>query len=136
MANTGHTWAAWSTIDAAIALTTAGTVNDTSAEIDISGKSACEVSIDVDYSDHAKATDGLHIYILRDVNGTDFEAVADLPWGFEVEFLQNGTRRRTFTVDPGSMGSFKVYLEWGNTTASSVATIATSYRTASVPLAS
>lgn len=136
MANTGHDWGAWATIDAAIVLTQGGTTTDTSAEIDLDIKSACEVSIDVDYSNHAKATGGLSVYVLRDVNGTDFEAIADLPWGFEMPFTQNSTNRRTFTVDPGSVGSFKIYLSWANSTGSSVATVAMMYRTADVPKAS
>ena len=137
MADTGYNWDdSWTTIDAAIALTTGGTVSDTSDAISLDGKAACEVSIDTDYSDHAKATDGLHVYLLRDINGTDYEGVDDVPFGFEMPFLQNGTRRRTFSVDPGMIGSFKILLVWGNTTASSVATTATSYRTATVPAAS
>ena len=135
MANTGHDWGAWATIDAAIVLTQAGTTTDTSAEIDLDGKSACEVSIDTDYSNDAKATAGLRVYLLRDVNGTDFEDSADLPWGFEMPFTQSGTNRRTFTVDPGLIGSFKIYLSWGNTTGGSVATTATMYRTADIPRA-
>ena len=137
MADTGYNWDdSWTTIDAAIALTTGGTIADTSDAISLDGKAACEVSIDVDYSDHAKATDGLHVYILRDVNGTDYEDVDDLPWGFEMEFTQNGTNRRVFSVDPGMISRFKVYLAWGNTTSSSVATVATSYRCATIPAAS
>jgi hypothetical protein len=137
MANTGHDWdAAWTTIDAVIALTQGGTTTDTSAAISLDGKSACEVSIDTDYSNHAKVTAGLRVYLLRDINGTDYEASGDNPWGFEMPFTQSGSNRRTFSVDPGMVGSFKILLDWGNTTANSVATTATSYRTASIPVAS
>ena len=137
MADTGFNWdAAWSAIDAAIVLTQGGTVTDTSDAISLDGKAACEVSIDADYSDHAKATAGLSVYLLRDVNGTDYEAVTDLPWGFEMIFTQNSTNRRTFTVDPGSVGSFKILLVWGNTTGSSAVTVATSVRYATIPVAS
>ena len=137
MANTGHDWAAaWTTLDAAITLTQGGTTTDTSAEVSLDLKSACEFSIDADYSDHSKTTAGLRVYVLRDVNGTDFEASADNPWGFEMPWTQNSTNRRTFSIDPGMVGSFKILLDWGNTTASSSVTVATSYRTADVPVAS
>ena len=136
MANTGHAWsAAWTTVDAAIVLTQGGDITDTSEEIDVGTKSGIEVSIDVDYSNDAKATGGLSVFILRDVNGTDFEDAADNPWGFEMPFTQNGNNRRTFTVDPASVGPFKILLSWANTTGSSVATVATMYRTADIPKA-
>ena len=137
MSETGYNWdAEWTLVDAAIALTTAGTVNDTSAAISLDGKAACEVSVDTDYSDHAKATAGLGIYILRDVNGTDYEGILDLPFGFEMPFTQNGTNRRTFSVNPGQVSSFKIYQAWGNTTANAVATTATYVRFATIPVAS
>ena len=136
MAETGYNWSSWTTLDAAIALTVGGTITDTSAEVDLDGKAACEVSIDTDYSDHAKATAGLTISILRTVDGTDWEDAADNPWSFEMPFTQNGTNRRVFAVDPKMIGSFKIQQDWGNTTASAVATTATKYRTATVPVAS
>lgn len=137
MANTGYDWdASWTVIDAAIVLTQGGTIVDTSDAVSLDGKAACEVSIDADYSNHAKATAGLRVYVLRDINGTDYEAVADLPWGFEMPFTQAGTNRRSFVVDPGKIGRFKLYLDWGNTTGSSAVTVATSYRCATVPVAS
>ena len=123
-------------MDAAITLTQGGTVTDTSDAISCDGKAACEVSIDADYSNHAKATAGLLVYILRDVNGTDYEAVAGLPWGFEMPFTQAGTHRRTFTVDCSQVGNFKINLTWGNTTGSSSVTVATMVRFATIPVAS
>ena len=136
MANTGHDWGSWTVIDAAIVLTTGGTVSDTSAVIDLDKLSGCEVSIDADYSNHAKATGGLEIKILRDIDGTDYEADADEPWGFEMPFVQSGTRRRTFNVDPGQVSKFKLLLKWLNTTADSNVTVATAYKKADVPVAS
>ena len=137
MADTGYNWdAAWTTIDEVIVLTTGGTDTDISAAISLKGKAACEVSIDADYSDHAKLTAGLSVYLLRDINGTDYESPGDLPWGFEMPFTQLASNRRSFTVDPALMGSFKIYLAWGNTTESSNVTVATSYRCATVPAAS
>jgi len=136
MADTGYNWdAAWTPIDAAITLTTGATVDDTSAVISLDGKAACEVSIDADYSDAAMTGAGLKVYLLRDVNGTDYEALLDQPWHFEMPFAQNLTRRRAFKVDPSDMGSFKILLYWWNTTASSVV-VATSVRYATIPVAS
>lgn len=137
MADTGFNWdAAWTTLDAAIVLTTGGTVNDTSAAISTDGKAVCIVSIDTDYSNHAKATGGLSIYILRDINGTDYEAIGDNPWGFEMVFTQNDTNRRAFAIDCSGINSFKIYQAWANTTANAVATTATSYIFGTVPVAS
>ena len=137
MGDTGYNWdAAWTTIDAAIVLTEGGTTTDTSAAQSSDGKAACEVSIDVDYSNHAKAGAGLKVYILRDVNATDYEDTEDGPWGFEMPFSQLGTNRRTFAVPPSMVSDFKIGLSWENTTGSSVATVATKVRYATVPAAS
>jgi len=137
MADTGYNWdAAWTGIDAAVVLTQGGTTTDTSDAIDLDGKAAAIVSIDVDYSNHAKATGGLFVYLLRDINGTDYEDSADQIWGFEVNFTQNATNRVAFAVDPGEYSKFKIYLDWTNTTGSSVATVATKIIYATVPAAS
>jgi hypothetical protein len=137
MANTGQDWdAAWTEIDAAIALTTGGTVQDTSAAQSNDLKSACEISIDTDYSNHAQATGGLLVYIFRDINGTDYETFGDGGWAFEMPFTQNGTNRRSFAVPTDITSSFKIGLEWLNTTGSSVATTRTAIRQADIPLAS
>jgi hypothetical protein len=136
MANTGHDWGSWVAVDAAITLTTGGTVQDTSAAQSNDIKSACEISIDADYSNHAKATGGLKIYIFRDVDGSDFEDFDDAGWSFEMPFTQNGTNRRTFSVPPDAVGDFKIGLEWLNTTGGSSVTVATGIRQADVPVAS
>ena len=137
MADTGYNWdAGWSVIDAAIVLTQGGTTDDTSAVIDCDGKAAVEISIDVDYSNHAKATAGLFVYVLRDIDGSDYEVEADGPWGFEMPFTQSGTHRRTFTVDCSQISEFKIYLDWDNSTGSSVATVATAKKYATIPVAS
>ncbi len=137
MADTGYNWdAAFTTIDATTVLTQGGTDADTSAVIDLDGKVGCIISIDVDYSDHVKATGGLFVYVLEDINGTDYQIEADEPWGFEMPFVQNGTRRKPFTVDPGQVSKFKLLLDWDNSTGSSVATVATMIKYATVPPAS
>ena len=137
MADTGYNWdAGWTVIDAAIVLTQGGTIIDTSAVIDCDGKAACEISIDADYSNHAKATGGLFIYVLRDIDGTSYEVEADLPWGFEMPFTQAGTHRRCFTVDCSQISEFQIHLDWDNSTGSSAVTVATAVKYATIPAAS
>jgi hypothetical protein len=141
MADTGVNWPLSWTQEYSGTLTTAGTVTDTSAALDLDIHSSIEISIDADYSDHAKATGGLRVYILRDVNGTDYEVdpVADsnsVPWGFEMPFSQNATVRKTFTLRGVDVSRFKIFLHWANTTASSNVTVVTNYQTSSIPVAS
>lgn len=137
MPDTGINWDdTWTEIDAAIVLTQGGTIADVSAEIDLDGKIACRVSVDVDYSNHAKATDGLTVSILEDINGTDFEATTDVPWAIPVPFTQNGTNRMPIRINPADVNKFKIGLDWGNTTGSSVATVATKVLYGTLPVAS
>lgn len=137
MANTGHDWDSdFTAIDASIVLTTGGTVQDTSAVQDNDVKSGCEISIDADYSNHAKATGGLKIYIFRRIKGSTYEGFSDAGWLFEMTFAQNGTRRRTFSVPPDMTSKFKVGLEWLNTTGGSNVTVATAISQADIPVAS
>ena len=137
MADTGYNWdASWTAIDAAIALTQGGTTTDSSATIDLDGKAACLISIDTDYSDHAKATGGLSVFILRETGDGSFEAEADGAWGFEMEFTQNGTNRKVFFLSAGQFQKFQLHLDWDNSTGSSVATTRTDIKYATIPVAS
>ncbi len=137
MADTGFNWdAAWTVVDAAIVLTQGGTINDSSITLDLDGKAACLISIDADYSDHAKATGGLFVYIFKETGSGDFEAEIDLPWGFEMPFVQNGVGRRTFALQASQFQKFKIHLDWDNSTGSSVATVQTDIKYATVPVAS
>ena len=138
MANTGHKYdTSWTEIDAAIVLTQGGTTQDTSAAQSNDLKTACEISIDTDYSNHALAAGtALTVYIFRDINGTDYETFADGAFAFEMPFTQNGTNRRAISVPPGMTSRFKIGLEWTNSTASSVATTRTMIRQADFPVAS
>ena len=137
MADTGYNWeAAWTPIDAAIVLTVAGTIQDISAEIDLDGKAACLISIDTDYSDHAKATAGLSIKILRDVDDTVYESTNGAAVNFEMPFTQNNTERKTIFLSAQQFQKFVLQQDWGNTTASAVATTATAIKYATIPAAS
>jgi hypothetical protein len=137
VADTGYNWEAnWTVLDAAIVLTQGGTITDQSAEIDCDGKAAILISIDTDYSDHTKATAGLKISILRDVDDTVYESASGAAVSFEMPFTQNGTERKTIALDCSQFQKIVLVQDWGNTTASSVATTATAYKFATVPVAS
>ena len=137
MADTGYNWdTSWTAIDAAIALTQGGTTTDNSATIDLDGKAACLISIDTDYSNHAKATGGLSVFIAKEVGDGNFEVEADGPWGFEMPFTQAGTNRKVFFLSAAHFQKFQIHLDWDNSTGSSVATTKTDIKYATVPLAS
>jgi len=137
MADTGFNWEAnWTALDAAITLTQGGTITDQSAEIDCDGKAAILLSIDSDYSDHAKATAGLSISILRDVDDTVYESADGAAVKFEMPFTQNDTERKTIALDVSKFQKIVLVQDWGNTTASSAVTSATAYKFATVPVAS
>ena len=137
MADTGHNWeASWTVLDAAIVLTTAGTITDQSAEIDCDGKANILISIDTDYSNHAKATAGLSITILRDIDDTVYESADGASVKFEMPFTQNNTERKAFSLDCASFQKIVLVQDWGNTTGGSVATTATAYKFDTIPVAS
>jgi hypothetical protein len=137
MGDTGYNWDAnWSVIDAAIVLTTGGTITDTSAEIDLDGKAACLISIDTDYNDYDKVTAGLKVSILRDVDDTVYESINGASYAFEMPFTQNSTERVVIALSAAQFQKFVLRLDWGNTTASSVATTATAIKYATIPVAS
>lgn len=137
MADTGFNWEAdWTVLDAEIVLTVGGTITDQSAEIDCDGKSSIMISIDTDYSDHAKATGGLTITLLRDVDDTVYESANGAAITFEMPFTQNATERKTIVVDCSKIQKFVLVQDWLNTTANGVATTATAYKFSTVPVAS
>lgn len=137
MADTGFNWdSIWTAIDAAIVLTQGGTTTDTSASIDLDGKAGCLISIDADYSNHAKATGGLFVYILRETGDGSYEVEADGPWGFEMPFTQNGTNRVVFPLSAADFKRFKIHLDWDNSVGSAAATIRTDVEYVTIPPAS
>ena len=137
MADTGHNWeASWTVLDAAIVLTTAGTITDQSAEIDCDGKANILISIDTDYSDHARLTAGLSITILRDIDDTVYESADGASVKFDMPFTRNDTERKAFSLDCASFQKIVLVQDWGNTTASSTSTTATAYKFDTIPVAS
>lgn len=111
-------WAATSINASALAnagsLTTAALSNDQ--------KTATEVSVEIAYG--GTVNEGVKVYVLRDVDGTNFEAVADLPYGFELPRAASTTFRRSFTVPAGEVSAFKIHLT-NNSGASVTATVRT-----------
>lgn len=137
MADTGFNWEAnWTVLDATITLTTAGTITDQSPEIDCDGKASILISIDSDYSNHVKATAGLSISILRDVDDTVYESAQGAAVTFEMPFTQNSTERKTFALDCSKFQKIVLVQDWGNTTGSSSVTTATAYKFSTIPVAS
>ena len=137
MPDTGFNWeAGWTVLDAAITLTQGSTITDQSAEIDCDGKAAIMISIDSDYSAHAKATAGLSIKIKRDIDDTVYESDKGTAVNFEMPFTQSDTERKSFPLDIDKFQKIVLVQDWGNTTASSAVTTATAYKLATVPVAS
>lgn len=103
-----YDWAASWTADGTISGSNIADAGDaTSDEISNDGDLATEVSIEIAYG--ATANEGVKVYVLRDVDGTNFEAEADSPWGFEMPYSTSTTHRKTFTV-PGSISAFVILL--------------------------
>jgi len=139
MADTGYNWEAdWTELESALALTQGGTITDSGEdrEIDLDGKAACLISFDTDYSDHAKATAGLSIKILRDIDDTVYESANGAAVNFEMPFTQNNTERKTIFLSAQQFQKFVIQLDWGNTTGSAVATTAIGIKYATIPVAS
>lgn len=137
MGNTGIVWAeSWTVLDAAIVLTTGGTIFDESDVIDCSGKAAIMISIDTDYSDDPKVTGGLVISVLKNIDDTVYENVEVATPSFEMVFDQNGTVRKAFALDVSSFSKIKLRQDWNNTTGSSTSTTATAYKFGDIPVAS
>ena len=93
MPDTGYNWDTnWATLEASLAQQE-GEASATHQldEVDLDGKAACLISIDSDYSDHAKATGGLQVSVLRDVDDTVYESEAGAAVNFEMQFTQNDT---------------------------------------------
>lgn len=118
----------WTPIDAAIVLTTAGTITDQSDEIDLNSKVGCLISIDSDYSNHARATAGLSISIKRDIDDTVYESANGASVKFEMPFTQNNTERKTIFLSAEQFQKFVLTQDWGNTTAGSNVTTATAIK--------
>ena len=137
MTDTGFNWdASWTAIDAAVVQQEGeASASDSSATIDLDGKAACLISIDSDYGDFAKVTGGLKVYIARETGDGSFETV-NSAWGFEMPFVQAGTRRKVFFLDASQFQKFQLLLVWANTTTDATVTSRTDIKYATIPVAS
>lgn len=107
MATGGFNWdTAWSTTSINGSTVTNSNSATTSAAVSNDNKAATEVSVEIAYG--ATATQGVVVELLRDVDGTNFEASTDSPWGFTMPFSTSTTYRRTFTVYGENVSAFKV----------------------------
>ena len=102
MANTGPTWSAWDYAEVSSVDVNDTDLNDettlTTDEIDLDGKALIEIGIDwVEGNDGAVDGD-LNVYILRDL-GERYEAVADDPFSFIIDVVQNASRSRAITLE-------------------------------------
>ncbi|WP_166820526.1 hypothetical protein [Thalassoroseus pseudoceratinae] len=88
----------------------ASTISDsssaTTAAIDNDDKSGTEVSITVAYD--GTASDPVTVYLLKDVDGTNYESEDDKPFGFQMPVAASMTHRRTFFVCGESVSKFKI----------------------------
>jgi len=139
MADTGFNWGVWTdmTISASPWTSTAGTVATGAAlvgdAVSLDGVAACEVGFDL-YEGNVGAISGVvTVYVLGDVDGTNYEEAIFSPWSFTVTPIQNDHVYKRFSIDPGSYGGFK--LSMANACGRSLVTTVY-YRTATIPAAS
>jgi hypothetical protein len=88
--------------------TVTNTSTATTAAISNDGKSGSEVSVTIAYG--GTVNQGVKVYILRDIDGTNYEAVTDKPWGFEMPSSVSTTYRRAFAVCADRISNFKVHV--------------------------
>ena len=114
----------WSTTSINGSTLTASGGTATTAAISNDNKSLCAVSVTVTYGSGVTLTPtvGLNVFMLRDLDGSNYEAIADNPWGFHIGFSQGGTWNQEFDVNCCMIGSFKICL-YNNTDQSLTATV-------------
>lgn len=100
------------------AIADAGT--DTTGIISNDTKGGALVSVEIAYG--SPASEGVKVYVFGDVDGTNYEAVADGPWGFQMSNTASTTHRKTFQVFGRDYDDFKVHLT-NDTGASVTATV-------------
>tara|TARA_Y100000310_G_scaffold251540_1_gene258108 strand:+ start:3147 stop:3617 length:471 start_codon:yes stop_codon:yes gene_type:complete len=118
----GYDWRAWQfaqvppaanpdapTSDAnAVTLPDGGSL--TSDAISLVGARGCEVSVWGAEADAGDVSGDLSISILRADGAGGYEVVQDQPWQVALNIERNRTRKKTISVSPEDMGSFKILL--------------------------
>jgi len=111
MSDYGIKWGSWAFAQSGAAdidaTNIANAADLTSDAISNDDKLDTEVSVAIAYG--ATASQGVIVYVLRDADGTNYEAEADAPWGFSMPYTVSTTHRRVFTV-PAQIGGFKLLL--------------------------
>lgn len=97
--------AGWTVLVNGQAISSGG--DHTSGAVELDQKAAAEVSIEADYA-AGSPTEGLRVYLLRELDGTNYETEADEPWGFMLPHSGGVERRRTISVDAAQIGRFKL----------------------------
>lgn len=82
--------------------------NATTAAISNDEVGGTEVSVRVTYG--GTATEGIKVYVLRDLDGTNYETVNDNPWGIELPYAVSGSRSRVFTIPSQLASNFKIHV--------------------------
>lgn len=139
MADTGYNWdAAWTALAKSgggdwTALDIANAGNAGSAAISQDVKAATEVGIDL-YEDNTGAISGaVTVYILGDVDGTNYEEMTFCPFQFAVTPIQNDHYYFRFRLLGCDYSSFKV---WLLNSSGQTLTTTVKYRQATIPVAS
>lgn len=115
--NTYYDWdSAWSSTS--IDGTMADATSQTTAAISNDGKVVTEISVSVTYG--GTTDQGAQVYVLRDIDGTNYETSDDKPFGFELPYSTSSTRNRVFTIAADRVSDFKV--EVSNDTGDTIST--------------
>lgn len=101
----GFDWGDWAALGSANQTINAA-ASAVFGTIDNDNKVATEVSIVLTYA--SGATFGASVQIERDIDGTNFEAEASLPWSAPMPFLANVTRERVIIIPADYCGKFRV----------------------------
>lgn len=117
MADSGYNWGAWAFMDYS-----SGTdvddidVNDeatlTTDAVDLDGKAACEISVEWIEGNDGACDGDVYVYLLRDIDGTNYQTIDDNPQCIGVvDATQNTTRYIGCNVYPSEVGKFKVLVD-------------------------
>ena len=137
MADTGYNWGAWAAMQKSAGDWTSDAIADAGTETgdatSLDNKAACEVGIAA-VEDNTGAIDGdITVYVLGDVDGSNYEEVDTASFAFAFTPVQNDTKYKRFSIDPAAFGGFKlaIFNDSGQEIAFTV-----KYRTATLPVAS
>lgn len=138
MADTGYNWSAgWSAMQIGSGDWTsdavADTVTDTGDPTSLDGLASMEVSIAA-VEDNTGAINGVvNVYVLGDIDGTNYEETTTASYGFSFTPVQNDTVYVRFRILGSDFSAFKLAL---NNESGQELAMTVKYRTATIPVAS